>query len=345
MYIPYNRVSTEIHQRGGRKMRNLALMWVLAACLLGCGGKGTQGKTAPVTVASEQADTEIDSVDVFSQTANVMVKVPYSELVVESGSIYGRLEVVGMANGAIAEYFLEETYPYGVEREYREPPPVGFEPLEAKLDKETWYVFFNVLYNSGIRKWKREYLSPNVGDVYSWSICIYTKDRDTLIYSLGIDAYPPDAEEWSAFRDIIDSFIKMMTEKKRKLREMKYSKRFGRPMSEYERSLKKIYYDCETTKSTSIELQASGEVVLFDSCFVRLNIEDWLDIINALDNISIKKNDVDTAEIKYPTCGRVTVYDFTAWINRMDKKPLDFPVSGEFKKIMDDIKAKITCEE
>ena len=323
----------------------LLIVSVAAAALVGCGGTGAQGKTALAAAASEQNGIKTDSVDVFSQTANVMVKVPYSELVVKFSSISGLLEVVGMANGAIAEYFFEGTYPYGVEREDREPPDVGYEPLEAELDKEAWYVFFNALYNSGIRKWEREYSSPNMGDVYSWGIYIYTKGGDTLISSWGIDAYPPDAEEWSAFRDIIDSFIEMMKERKQKLREMKYSKRFGRPMSEYERSLKKIYYDCGTTKSTSIELSASGEVVLLDSCFVRLNIEDWLDIINALDNISIKKNDVDTAEIKYPTCGRVTVYDFTAWINRMDKKPLDFPVSGEFKKIMDDIKAKITCEE
>ena len=356
-------------------MRKTAIIAAaIVGLFFGCGGTETQGKPTLATVA-EQANIGVDSVDVFSQTANVMIKVPYSKLIVESGPIDGRLEVVGTANGAIAALFTYSIDWGGVAREDREPPEVGDEPLEVELDKDEWYTFFNVLYNSGIRRWKREYRSPNFGDVYSWRICIYTKDRDTLIYSFGIDAYPPNKDEWSAFRDIIDNFIEMMKEKKQKLREMEYSKRFGRPMSGYERSIKEISYNSGTTKPIIVEIKTSGEVVLFNRCSVRLNIEDWLDIINAVNNIvdeSIKKNNVDTVNMKSPMWGRVTAYDSISLQNQnnyfydrlgcsgrydgdkinIDKckdslsynKPVDFPVSDGLKKIMDDIMAKIMCE-
>jgi hypothetical protein len=372
-------------KRGSKMRKSLLIVSVAVAALVGCGGTGAQGKTALAAAASEQNGIKIDSVDVFSRTANVMVKVPYSELVVKFSSISGLLEVVGTVNGAIAEYFFGGTYPYGVEREDREPPDVGYEPLEVELDKEAWYVFFNALHNSGIRRWEREYYSPNMGDVYSWGIYIYTKGGDTLISSFGVDRYPPNKDEWFAFRDIIDSFIEMMKEKKQKLREMEYTKRFGRPMSEYERSVKQIFYYHGTTLPITVELKASGEVVSFNGCSVRLDIDDWLDIINALGHIidgSINKNNVDTTEVKEPMWGSVGVYDSTRLANREPEaaildcylrydddnftdtasinkcinslpkdKPIyatgigQFPASEELKNIMDGISAGITCEE
>jgi hypothetical protein len=327
------------------------------AALVGCGGTGAQGKTALAAAASEQNGIKIDSVDVFSQTANAMVRVPYSELRFEFGessypSLATKLEVIGMTDGAVAAYFFRSIYDGWSEN--REPPPIGWEPLEVKLDNEEYSTFFKALHNSGIRQWRRNGYYSATLDGHGWGFDIYTKSGDTLISSWGNNNYPPD-DEWSAFNNVINGFIKMMKEKKQKLREMEYIQRFGKPMSEYERSIVKILYDYGTTRLFSVELKASGEIILFDSCFVRLNIADWLDIINALDNIgsgSINKNNVDTTEMK-DTLWKyiVSVYDSAGWRNRLVKnkefvdtvKPLH--VSEKLKNIMDGISAGITCEE
>jgi hypothetical protein len=360
-------------------MRNLALVWVLATCLLGCGGRGTQGKTAPAISTTEPNVIKIDSVDVFSQTANAMVRIPYSELHVKfEESVFPSpptgLEVIGMSNGAVAAYFFSGTYS-GVEREYR----AGYEPLEIELDKEEWCALFNALHNSGIQRWKKDGYNSLTFDGHVWALYIYTKDGDTLISSYGINNYPPD-DEWFAFNSIIHGFVKMMKEKKQKLREIEYTKLFERPMSEYERHIKKISYSRGTTQSASIELTPSGTVVFFNrscfgglniedlldnmdtfgdiaSCSIRLNIVDWLNIVNALGNIvgeSIKKNNVDTMEMKDPIWGSVSVYDSTKLVYQdilENSKPVEpvnditpLPVSEELKVIINGIEAKIKNE-
>jgi hypothetical protein len=330
----------------------VAATMIAAFCCIGCGGAGTRGK--PATAVAGHVDMEADSVDVFSQTTNATVRVPYSELRVEfseANDYESKLEVIGMETGAVATYFFPTTYP-SVEREYRDPPPAGYEPLEIELDKKEWRAFFNALLDSGIRQWKREGYNSLSLDGYGWGFDIYTKDGDTLISSHGNDNYPPNKDEWSAFNNVTHGFIKMMRERKQKQREMEYANRFGKSISEYERSIVIVFYDCGTTKSVSVRLSASGEVVFYSMCTggVRLNVDDWLNIINALNNIageSISKTDVDTMVLKdtIRECV-VSVYDSPSWRNRFANnkdsintvKPL--PVSEKLKDIMDGIEAR-----
>jgi len=341
---------------------------------VGCSGIGTQGKSA--------MGIGIDSVEVFSQKANAMVKVSYSELRFE---VYDqRLEVIGTENGAIASHVSSNIDPW--QRERGGSYSVGYEPLEIELNMDEWRVFFNALLSTGIQRWKRErygnkYIVDMDGDGYRWGLCIYTKDgedKDTLIFSSGYNGYPPN---WYAVDSLIRSFITMMYERKQKLRELEYAKRFGKPMSEYENSIKEIFYRPTESTSTSVELKTSGEVVLFHNHRVKLNIEDWLDIINALGNINDGSIRIGSMGIKGSTLGYVTAYDSISQVNErqyfydrfvcegryhfgrtesdlakiekcqdslsrnktLNIKPL--PVSEELRNIMDGIMAKITCED
>jgi uncharacterized protein (TIGR02145 family) len=69
-------------------MRNLALMWVLAACLVGCGGKVAKDKPAAAVAVSDTATTVPDTVASALDTAATFIDS-------RDGNVYRTVEIGG----------------------------------------------------------------------------------------------------------------------------------------------------------------------------------------------------------------------------------------------------------
>jgi len=329
---------------------------IAALLFIGNGGCTHSNKT----IQDNKATENNPSVKVFSQLSDTMIEISYSKLRVNFRG-WVDLEIIGVAKGAVTKFMSQRIC---IESE------VGYcdeRPLKAELDEAEWRTFFNALHNN-VKQWNREgyynyrtlHSIPVDSDV--WSIRIFTEDEDTLISSF---AWNPDSQppNWSEFRSVIHALLKTLKDKRGKLAETEYLKRFGTPMPDYQRSIKEIYYVREGQVSM-VRLTPLGTIALYDTNLgvdwrfsdnmfilhggdaIELNITDWFDLVNALGNdvIDLVENPTTdyiyiniTERVKDCRRNRLENCDFRKFPNEFD--PL--AVSDEFKNVMDGIIAKI----
>jgi hypothetical protein len=166
------------------------------------------------------------------------------------------------------------------------------------------------------------------------------------------------AEEYQTILEIIEHYMETKKGNKSKfLTELKtkYEKKFGKPMSDFELKIHKIYflngYELEITR-TLYGAQArylSKNGGLNGLIEAKLNIEEWLDIIRALSTCCLDKWERVSKSIgRYYRVEDGVFYIYSSSKNRVYDERYEFPIKSgqlpnldEFQKVMDDIVAKI----
>jgi uncharacterized protein (TIGR02145 family) len=315
---------------------------------------------------TEKAAAVPDSVLWFGNTS--LIQLRFSAGVI--------IEISGAADGAIVKYSniwsirgqyltLYGALAYNDDEDF----------LEVKLNTEMWQDILKRLFDSGIREWKK-YRSPRITyitifdcnfwdldifirksgdipvsnyycDIYpSWSI-FHCENYDiignVLVGDGNCGKYPPN---WDAFSDVMRGIIKDII--KIPL-DTEHKKRFGTPISDFEQSVMLVQFEGTTVlrritgaiMATALDVYEDTTTYDWGNWSV-LNASDWLDIVHALGNGACESNKTVNAEVSEwgpgPGSGKVRIEHSTKYFAA---QKAEVPASDEFKKVMDNINAKI----
>jgi hypothetical protein len=192
--------------------------------------------------------------------------------------------------------------------------------LVVEIDRKEWHRLISALYNVGIGKWKRggyPFFKGNRGKVQWWQLRIDDRQDQgpSLFISSGAGNQPFN---WERFKEVIDNFAESIVHKHKMIPSVEYEKRFGVPMTKIQRSIDMVsLYDGRGT--IWVKLHQTNDVFarfsIRGSSFMDLGtqvyMEDWLDVVRALDYISFECCDKpewkeccykqgDTSKITYP---------------------------------------------
>jgi hypothetical protein len=335
------------------------VLCVLSAVVLlvGCGGKG--GDKAKTAETDTRADTSKHSADIdaliypsehnneyedidrcrkISKELALLSDRPLDEWLKNASllqvSLYEwsafhqnkHIGITGTKNGAVVEYTEEQGRT--VKKSWK-----------TEIDREEWLDFIQILYNGGVKTWRKEYYAECVLDGSSWSFEILTGDN-ALVKSNGRNMGPPELHD---------------VKKKMKNYEFypyifKYRKKFGVSISAYQLTIREI----SCGKRFSIK-RTENETVIYSNSrgnTIELDIEDWVDIVYALrDEEQIYKKtlttnrpwNLDIASIekfRMSSADGVTVITNTSYVRFHGDKLPTFKVSEELKNVLDSINAK-----
>jgi hypothetical protein len=124
-------------------------------------------------------------------------------------------------------------------------------------------------------------------DGWGWGLGIH-EEGNPLIYSSGYLQYPPN---WRSFKIVINNFVEKIRGKKIFPHGAEYEKRFGTPMTHFQNSIKHVVFYGENYSIMVLQVLNSNTIsAIFGPLVARgetdLHINDWLDIIHALGNIT-----------------------------------------------------------
>jgi hypothetical protein len=336
------------------------IILILFALLLLCCGKDPQPKHCDSLCENEKIKAEyqkrfgVPITDIELSTTNIV----YHNYKYKND--HPQISITKTATGAIAIY--------------------GNKELELELSTGEWLDFVNALYKYDISGWLRnndsiiEYLGNKFK--YDSNFAKHLKDgfkRSRILeITLSSETHKLTATEeynifksadWKEFEKMIEDFevrlIKEGTSKLEAKLKTEYEKRFGMPISGFELSTRGIdfsYYNeaplifrFSVTRATTgifIEKYADNERTLRD---IELDMEDWLDFINAL-----RKSNVNEWEkeyrYKYKDTGILERWFLTIHSSYEDKLKFSgicgYPPNwDEFIKAIDDFVAKIIEKE
>jgi len=212
------------------------------------------------------------SMEAMSFTLNLENKTPMHS--------YSEITITRTASGATVHY--------------RAGPAEG-----VRLSMEDWLDFINALYESSFTDWNKSLWSVSpLGQLYDqYFLNIYNSNNIKGVQFMGSNQYPPN---WGKFIKAIND-IRAKAKKNSATMEMEdrmkteYQKRFRKKISEFELSLKSIFYDGfsrQLNNSLDVHLNRTdtGAIVEYkvgygdDATVLKetLSMGDWLDFLNDL---------------------------------------------------------------
>jgi len=263
------------------------------------------------------------------------------------GEYSTEISITRTANGAIARYMKYSIH--GPE-------------YELKLNTQEWLDFVNALNKCKVKGKKNTHKTNRIFtslEHYNKSyLKIWLSSQEELGSFLG--EYHLDSAKTLKVMEAMDAKIKksvvanLAASIEPKLKE-EYEKRFGVPISDFELSISRVDFDkpdfwfraYRTAKGVSIICMDYNNKRRPEPMFIsELDIDDWLDFINALNKCNVNKwkwyyENLDKNLKRSPGTWRFN-------IEFLDKRNLYFVGAGgyppnwdEFMKVMDDFKAKI----
>jgi len=326
-------------------MKNLALMWVLAALFVlnisSCNSKSAN------RLSDSGSAVVNDSVMWFENMSSIELKFEIDGL---------SIDIFGTSEGAIARYSnlhrMEERGQrvlYSLLERVDDRKEEKF--LEIRLDMEIWQNILKCLFNSGIRGWEKN--GSNVCPCYivildyvsSYKLKIFNRNSgDILVGSCGCYYEYPEHQpiSWSTFYsemiNIIKNIIKIPLDTEHK-------KKFGTLASDFEQSILLVMFEKTIVlKRMNGTIMAMNELIpdsTGSEYWFTLDVSDWFDIIHVLGNGACELNkNVDTEE--QPDSRKVLINKST---KNFTGKRVYITASDEFKKVMDGITYRIKNEK
>ena len=161
-------------------MRNLALMWVLAALFVlnisSCNSKSANRLSDSGSAAVN------DSILWFENTSSIELRFEINDL---------SMDISGTAEGAIAKYSNRHRIE-NLRQRYVAFVRYDEDSLEIRLDMEIWQNILERLFNTGIREWGKGSLgSPcpcflaTWTHISSWNLDIFINGADSMVVLVG----------------------------------------------------------------------------------------------------------------------------------------------------------------
>jgi len=243
-----------------------------------------------------------------------------------------------------------------------------YDEAELELDMGEWLDFLNALHKCNIRekKFRDAYRTDGTFDYVNKEVRelkIQLSSLEELLF--GFQPEWPKYKDWTDVAEIMDSMVRSIIKRiaadiEPKL-EAEYEKKFGIPISDFERSIRGVYFRYKKDLSFiefSASRTATGAYINYidrrkkhvdkmpnAELDLTIDIGEWLDFLNALNRFNVsewKKEYIDED---------IASESFTYWqfnVYFLEKKPILrrgvrslSPNWTEFKKVMDDFEAKI----
>ena len=228
----------------------------------------------------------------------------------------------------------------------------NYEPIaETVLDKEEWRSLLNSIFNSGIMElsgaWRIRFVVEfvDMGSRHdTWGLDVFIRGGDTLASFSGGELYgrPVRPPSVLAIKDILGDIPKRASNAVNAPIEAEYQKRFGKSMSDFERSVMLIEYKRDTVVFRTMSGTINAFTCWFDDTVSKLDMSDWLDIVYALgngvreSNYTVITGEIDWQAVKERVYIEKTLRDDVLALERAYWTPSD-----EFKNVMDAINDKI----
>jgi len=224
--------------------------------------------------------------------------------------------------------------------------------LEAEFSVKEWQNFIKALYSIRFNEWQKEYKEIANEIYYKWNLDIFSSDKKEDYSFYGENAVPQD---WERLVILMNSLEKKALAREARKKEfpieskikMEYEKKFRKPISDFELSLKEIsfsihsnYIDIYRTKTGATLRDRSLDVEL------ELSLEEWLDFIRAIHKCDIeewerKEENEEESEISQKSEWELTVYSSDEYDSYTFSGKDTYPPNWKkFKKIMDDMMAR-----
>ena len=233
--------------------------------------------------------------------------------------------------------------------------------LEISLSMKDWHDFLNMLDESGINTWKKEYVVGYL-DSWGWGLTLIFSDNDSIVY-YG-DVLPPN---WHKFEKLISKMRERI--KRETIGKLEdelsavYQKRFGTPITDLERLTSNVSFftsgyrysdsndfSCSNDFSLGLNRTKTGARVNLNRYgagrySMELNMEEWAGFMNALYGLHPEtwEKDYKSGLSKYPQW-ELQIFTSDMLFSKINSRGSDLypPNWGAFKKLIDTIEKRIT---
>jgi len=284
-------------------------------------------------------------------------RVEYYYSYIDYQNYFLKISITRTSTGAIARYMAYKVY---------EPE------FEIKLDIGEWLDFVNALHKYKV-KGKKDALKFDYVDVYLTDrqyLNIWLSSQEDL--KSFFNEYHLDRAKTTKLMEAMDAKIKKSTAAKIAAKiepklKTEYEKKFGVPISDFELSISRMYFQYNKPSSFNIEaIRTTKGVHIIYSDYERglrylkleLDINDWLDFINALNRCSINKweerNFIKDKKRRGGSDWLLNIYfldehllvhnieEYLLDQNKLAYRGFGYPPNwDEFMKVIDDFRAKI----